>query len=161
MVERIAESILIAHGDEHIAQAISMPRNFHSVATLGHLGRGIAVVLAFLQITGASGLYPIEMTPDFFQLIHPLLPITYGVDALRETIGGFYGTFYWKSVGVLGFMALMAYVVGVLLKRGLANVMRLVNEQLDGGELIVSDRVEVAGHGYRLRDVLILSLIHI
>lgn len=125
------------------------------VATLGHLGRGIAVVLAFLQITGASGLYPIEMTPDFFQLIHPLLPITYGVDALRETIGGFYGTFYWKSVGVLGFMALMAYVVGVLLKRGLANVMRLVNEQLDGGELIVSDRVEVAGHGYRLRDVLI------
>lgn len=124
------------------------------IATWGHLGRGIVVVLAFLQVSGASGLYPIEMTPDFFQLIHPLLPITYGVDALRETIGGFYGNFYVRSLGILALMAFVAYLVGVLLKRGLANVMRLVNDQLEKGGLIVSDRVEVVGHGYRLRDVL-------
>ena len=41
------------------------------VSTFGHVGRGIAVVFAFIQIPGASGLYPIEMTPDFFlSLIH-------------------------------------------------------------------------------------------
>jgi putative membrane protein len=61
------------------------------VSAFGHIGRGIAVVLAFLQIPGASGMYPIEMTPDFFRAISPFLPFTYGIDALRETIGGFYG----------------------------------------------------------------------
>lgn len=125
------------------------------IATLGHLGRGIVVVLAFLQITGASGLYPIEMTPNFFKLIHPLLPITYGVDALREAIGGFYGNFYLQSMAILGGMALFACIVGVFVKRGLSNVMRLVNEQLERGGLVVSDEVEVRGNGYRLRDILV------
>ena len=31
------------------------------------------------------------MTPDFFRAVHPFLPFTYGIDAMRETVGGFYG----------------------------------------------------------------------
>ena len=50
------------------------------------------MVLAIIQIPCASGLYPIELLPGFFHAIYPLLPFTYGIDAMRETIGGFYGT---------------------------------------------------------------------
>ncbi|MGO1859307.1 YhgE/Pip family protein, partial [Ancrocorticia populi] len=39
---------------------------------LGHVGRGLCVVLVIMQIPGASGLYPIEVMPGFFRAIYPL-----------------------------------------------------------------------------------------
>lgn len=124
------------------------------IAAFGHIGRIIAVVLAFLQIPGASGMYPIEMTPGFFQQIYPLLPFTYGIDAMRETIGGFYSDHYWKAMGTLLGMALVALVLGTLLRRWLSNVNMQVNKELEDGGLIINERVEVVGSSYRLTDVI-------
>ena len=124
------------------------------ISALGNIGRIIAVVLAFLQIPGASGMYPIEMTPDFFQALHPILPLTYGIDALRETIGGFYGDHYWKAMGTLLVMAVVAFVLGTLLRRGLSNVKGMVNRQHAASGLVLNDQVEVVGSSYRLPDVI-------
>ncbi|WP_334143949.1 YhgE/Pip domain-containing protein [Corynebacterium nuruki] len=124
------------------------------VSAFGHIGRGIAVVLAFLQIPGASGIYPIEMTPDFFRAISPFLPFTYGIDALRETIGGFYGDHWWRATGILVGMALVAVVAGALLSRRLSHVKALVNGQLKAGGLITNEEVQVVGSSYRLTDVI-------
>ena len=55
-----------------------------------HIGKAIAVILLIVQIPGSSGMFPIEMMPDFFQVIHPLLPFTYSIDAMREAIGNFW-----------------------------------------------------------------------
>ena len=43
---------------------------------------------------GQRGNVPIEMTPTFFQLIHPLLPFTYCIGAMREICFGV----YWPSL---------------------------------------------------------------
>src|SRR5699024_11443214 len=56
-------------------------------STLGLVGKFIAVLLVIMQIPGTSGLYPIELLPGFFKAIYPFLPFSYGIDALRETIG--------------------------------------------------------------------------
>ena len=56
-----------------------------------HIGKALGVLLVVLQIPGASGLYPIEMQPEFFQALKPWLPFTYGINAMRESIAGFYG----------------------------------------------------------------------
>ncbi|MEY8565784.1 YhgE/Pip domain-containing protein [Corynebacteriaceae bacterium 7-707] len=124
------------------------------ISALGNIGRIIAVVLAFLQIPGASGMYPIEMTPDFFQALHPVLPLTYGIDALRETIGGFYGDHYLKAMGTLVLMAVISFVLGTLLRRGLSNVKGMVNRQHAASGLVLNDQVEVVGSSYRLTDVI-------
>ena len=58
--------------------------------TFKHIGKALAVLLVILQIPGSSGTYPIEMTPAFFQHLHPLLPFSYGINAMRECIAGFY-----------------------------------------------------------------------
>lgn len=123
------------------------------VSAFGHVGRGIAVVLAFIQIPGAAGLYPIEMTPSFFQELNPFLPLTYGIDALRETIAGFYSNYYAKNLLTLMFMAAVAYTVGYLLRRSLSSVNTLVNNQLEEGGLINNEEVRVVGSGYKLSDI--------
>ena len=66
--------------------------------TFKHIGKALSVILVILQIPGSAGTYPIEMTPAFFQFVHPLLPFTYGINAMREAIAGIYGMNYWKNL---------------------------------------------------------------
>ncbi|MBX5443501.1 MAG: ABC transporter permease, partial [Solirubrobacteraceae bacterium] len=67
---------------------------FSVTMAFGYVGKGMIILLVIMQIPGASGIYPIEMMPGFFQAIYPFLPFGYGIDAMRETIGGFYGADY-------------------------------------------------------------------
>jgi putative membrane protein len=78
-------------------------------AALGPAGRIVALALLMLQLTSSGGTYPVQTTPGFFQVIHPLLPMTYGVEALRHAIdGGPAGTV------VTGVLALLAYGIGAV-----------------------------------------------
>lgn len=120
----------------------------------GHVGRGLCVLLVIMQIPGASGLYPIELMPGFFRAIYPLLPFSYGIDAMRETIAGFYGAHYWNNIGVLALMMLLSFVLGLVLRRRLANFNLLFNRQIASTDLLIGEKVQVVGSGYRLTDVI-------
>ena len=120
----------------------------------GHVGRGLCVLLVIMQIPGASGLYPIELMPGFFRAIYPLLPFSYGIDAMRETIAGFYGAHYWRYIGVLSLMMVLSFVLGLVLRRRLANFNLLFNRQIASTDLLIGEKVQVVGSGYRLTDVI-------
>jgi putative membrane protein len=78
-------------------------------AALGPAGRLVALALLMLQLTSSGGTYPVQTTPAFFQAVHPLLPMTYVVEALRHAIdGGPAGTV------MLGLLALAGYGAGAL-----------------------------------------------
>ncbi|GAA2622832.1 YhgE/Pip domain-containing protein [Paractinoplanes durhamensis] len=79
-------------------------------AAFGAPGRIVALALLMLQLTSSGGTYPVQTTPDFFQAIHPLLPMTYVVQAVRHAIDG--GTDWPVRAGVV---ALLAYGLGSLL----------------------------------------------
>nr|WP_268876471.1 YhgE/Pip domain-containing protein [Corynebacterium yudongzhengii] len=123
------------------------------VSTLGHVGRVIAVVLVFIQIPGASGLYPIEMTPDFFRALYPFLPFTYGISAMRETVGGFYSNQYVTDMAVLFGMAAVAYAISIAARRRLSGINMVVNQELDRGGLAVNEEVHTVGSKYRAEDL--------
>ncbi|QBO35141.1 YhgE/Pip domain-containing protein [Periweissella cryptocerci] len=53
---------------------------------LGPLGMLVALVYMFLQLSVAGGTYPVFLTTHFYQAVHPFVPMTYAVDALRHTI---------------------------------------------------------------------------
>ena len=70
--------------------------------SMRHIGKALAVVLLVLQIPGSSGMFPVEMMPEFYQVLNPLLPFTYSIDAMREAIGGMYGAHYLIDMLILG-----------------------------------------------------------
>ncbi|BCJ54758.1 membrane protein [Actinoplanes sp. NBRC 14428] len=84
-------------------------------AALGPAGRIVALALLMLQLTSSGGTYPVQTTPWFFQAIHPLLPMTYVVEALRHTIdGGPAGTVVTGVLALLGYgLAALALTVAV------------------------------------------------
>ncbi len=49
-------------------------------------GSFVAIVFLVLQLSGAAGVYPIQISNSFFKAINPYLPMTYTVKAFRETI---------------------------------------------------------------------------
>ncbi|WP_421734150.1 YhgE/Pip family protein [Cellulomonas sp.] len=72
------------------------------LAVLGSAaGKVATIALLMLQITSASGTYPVETTPAFFQAIHPLLPMTYAVEGLRDLITGTPDARLWRAVAFL------------------------------------------------------------
>lgn len=118
--------------------------------SFGYIGKGIAVLLVIMQIPGASGIYPIEMMPDFFRALFPFFPFTYGIDALRETIGGFYGLHYLRYMAVLVLFAALAFILGLFLRQRLGNFARLFNSKLADTGLFLSEDVQTLGSRHRL-----------
>ncbi|WP_328722181.1 YhgE/Pip domain-containing protein [Streptomyces sp. NBC_00247] len=57
-------------------------------ARFGAAGRILVLALLMLQLTSAGGTYPVRTSPGFFEAIHPWMPMSYVVDALRRLITG-------------------------------------------------------------------------
>ncbi|MFE4534054.1 YhgE/Pip family protein [Streptomyces scopuliridis] len=78
-------------------------------ARFGPAGRILVLALLMLQLTSAGGTYPVQTSPGFFGAIHPFLPMSYVVDALRRLIsGGGLGP-VWQACAVLA-----AFTAGAL-----------------------------------------------
>lgn len=119
-----------------------------------HVGKGLCVVLVFVQIPAATGLYPIEMTPAFFQAVYPAFPFTYGINAMREAIGGFYGNIWACDVAVLAAFFAVSMALGVLLRPYLVNLNRLFARQIEESGLINGERVSLPARRYRVAQLL-------
>ena len=108
-------------------------------ATFKHIGKAVAVVLIILQIPGSSGTYPIEMMPEFFQKLHPLFPFTYGINAMRECIAGYYGNLYVKNLLFLSIFVALSLFIGLVLRPLLQNLNHLFDRRLDTTELMLCE----------------------
>ncbi|WP_414470162.1 YhgE/Pip family protein [Methanobacterium sp. ACI-7] len=85
-------------------------------SAFGNAGKAIAIVILVLQITATGGIFPVEILPPFFQSLHPYLPLTYAVGALREVIGGIIWSIYWYNVGLLTVFPIAAFALTLLIK---------------------------------------------
>lgn len=107
--------------------------------TFKHIGKALSVILVILQIPSSAGTYPIEMTPAFFQFVHPLLPFTYGINAMREAIAGIYGMHYWKNILCLAVFLPIALGIGLLLRPHLLNLNYLFDRKLAETDLMICE----------------------
>ncbi|MFJ5970867.1 YhgE/Pip family protein [Streptomyces sp. NPDC093060] len=84
-------------------------------ARFGAAGRILVLALLMLQLTSAGGTYPVQTSPGFFNALHPFLPMSYIVAALRRLItGGGLGP-VWLACAVLA-----AFTAGALALTALA-----------------------------------------
>ncbi|WP_460772116.1 YhgE/Pip domain-containing protein [Microbacterium sp. GXF7504] len=122
--------------------------------TFGYIGKGLAVILVIMQIPGASGIYPIQLMPEFFQSLYPFFPFTYGIDMMREVVSGFDGFAYWRYFGTLLLFVAGAFFLGLVLRRAVSNLTRLFTQQVGATDLFTSEEGAPSGPGYRLSHLL-------
>ena len=119
-----------------------------------HVGKALCIVLVFAQIPGGSGLYPLELTSSFFQGIYPFLPFSYGINAMREALGGFYGDYFVHDLMMLGLLLVSCLIIGMLVGPLMSNVTRMTARQVHAGDLYNGEEVLTPERPYRSTQVL-------
>ena len=118
----------IFHHDYGIIYALTV--------SFGDIGKAICVVLLVMQVAGSGGTFPIEVAPEFFQKVYPLLPFTHSMNAMRECIAGFYGNTYWKELGTLALFLIPALLLGLVLRKPVIRLNDAFTEKLESTHLI-------------------------
>ncbi|GCF93887.1 phage infection protein [Enterococcus florum] len=102
------------------------------VALFGTVGKGIAIIILVLSISGGGGNYPIQVSGKFFQAINPWLPFTHAVNLLRESAGGVYWPNARTDILILCFIIVLFGVVGTwaypILQPKLAKLTKISHE---------------------------------
>jgi putative membrane protein len=58
----------------------------------------------------------VEILPPFFQAIHPFLPLTYAVGALREVVAGVIWSNFWYNIWALALFPALIFILTLLIK---------------------------------------------
>lgn len=90
--------------------------------TFDDVGKAIAVIMLVLQVAGAGGTFPIEVTPGFFNMINPFLPFTHGMNAMRDAVAGLYGHNYVFSLLKLFVYFPIFFVFGTVFRTPLIKI---------------------------------------
>lgn len=104
--------------------------------SFGDVGKAIAVILMVIQVAGSGGTFPIEVAPKIFQSVYPLMPFAHSMAALRETIGGLYGSTYWTELGYLCIFLIASLFLGLILRKPIIKLNEKINEKLESTHLI-------------------------
>ncbi|MGN5881974.1 YhgE/Pip family protein [Staphylococcus simulans] len=106
------------------------------VSLLGNPGKAIAIIMLVLQIAGGGGTFPIEVTPEFFQKIHPFMPFSYAIDAMREAVGGYVPEILTKKIIFLSLFGIGFLLIGIIFKPMIDPVMRKVAEKAEKSDVM-------------------------
>lgn len=106
------------------------------VLAFSDVGKAIAVVCVVIQIAGSSGTYPIELLPAFFQKVYLFFPFPYAINAMRETIGGLYGSDMAVYLLQLSAFIGVALVIGLLIRKPFKNFNRFMMHRMEDTKLL-------------------------
>ena len=108
---------------------------YTACSVFGNAGKVICIVLLVIQIGGSGGTFPIELTPKFFQSIHPFLPFTYAISLMRESIGGIVTEVLSKDLALIASFIVLAILSGVFLKKPFNNIITKFSEKFEESHL--------------------------
>lgn len=106
------------------------------VSLFRNVGKAIAVVLLVIQIAASGGTFPIEVMPEFFQKIHPLLPFKYAIGGLREGVGGIVSELLIRDTKVLFGFFVVFLLIGLIGKKYCNKFMDRFTKKLEESEIV-------------------------
>ena len=116
---------------------VFMMINYALAFALENIGLGAGVIILVLQVAGSGGTYPVEVLPRIFQILYPVMPFKYSMNAMRECIGGTYGHTYAKCMGALCLFFVASVLFGLILHRPAQWINRLIAESKEESEIML------------------------
>lgn len=78
-------------------------------------GKILCLLFMVCQLTAGGGVLPTEILPGFYKAMHPLMPMTYTINALRNTILGMESDSFQYNCGILIIITVISALVVMLL----------------------------------------------
>ncbi|WP_320406971.1 YhgE/Pip domain-containing protein [Methanobacterium paludis] len=127
---QISSPLLFALVTVYISMC-SMLIVYSMTSAIGNAGKALAIIVLVLQITGTAGIFPLELLPSFFQAIHPYLPLTYAVGALREVVAGVLWSNFWYNMELLTVFPAVTFVLTFVIKEKMDKRAQWMEEKLE------------------------------
>ncbi|MFB1097192.1 YhgE/Pip family protein [Terribacillus sp. JSM ZJ617] len=82
---------------------------------LDNVGRFLGIIVLLIQIGAGAGTYPVALLPEFFQVVHKFVPMTYAINGFREiiSIGDDWG-YLWRQAGYLSIFSVIFLALTIL-----------------------------------------------
>lgn len=103
----------------------------------GNVGEALAIVVMVIQVAGAGGTFPIEVLPEVYQFVYRYLPFPYGMNAMRETVGGIYALDYWKYIGALSVYLVISLFIGLVLAIPFRKLNHMIEESKEKSGVMI------------------------
>lgn len=103
----------------------------------GNVGEALAIVVMVIQVAGAGGTFPIEVLPQIYRRVYQYLPFPYGMNAMRETIGGIYAMDYWKYMGYLAIYAAISLFIGLVVAKPFRKLNHMIEKSKEKTEIMI------------------------
>ena len=104
--------------------------------SFGNIGKALAIIGLVLQLGGAGGLMPVQMSAPFFQAVYPWLPFAHSMEAIQGAMAGIYGDHYLVSMGLLAAFLVPVLVLGLVLRRPIIRLNDWVLAKLDETKVV-------------------------
>ena len=101
------------------------------ISAIGTVGKGVVVLLLVFQISGTGGIYPIQIMPQLFQVLHHYLPMTYAITLVREAQLGVVWSNYWPALIILLAIGIVTVIVCVIIKEKADKASHYFEEKLE------------------------------
>ena len=105
------------------------------ISLFGDVGEGITIILLVFQISGTGGMYPVQIMNNIFGVIYPYLPMTHGINIVREAQLGLIWANYIPSFTKLLVFAMVVIFVSFILKERFDKRTKYFDEKLDDSGL--------------------------
>ncbi len=103
---------------------------YTTASVLGDVGKAIIVVILVLQMAGSGGNFPIQVAPEFYQIIYPYLPFTYAINGVRQIMAGIVYPILLKDIAILSIYMIVFLIIGVLFKNIINKPVNKIEEKL-------------------------------
>lgn len=115
-IVRFALDLNVVHAGATIGIMVLASATFAAIimalnVLLGSVGQFLGLVLMLVQLVTAGGTFPWQTLPGPLAALHFALPMTYSVDAIRQTMYGGSAAATWSDAGVLACWLLGALLV--------------------------------------------------
>ena len=105
------------------------------ISAFGQVGKVISILLLVFQISGTGGIYPIEIMGPIFKTLYPYLPMTYGINIIREASLGLLWSNYIPSFIVLLVILIATVVICLLIKEKADDISHYFENKLEESDL--------------------------
>ena len=119
----------------YIVSGVFMIVVYSFVSALGDVGKGIAIVLLVIQISGTGGIYPVEIMADFFKILNPYLPMTYEITLIREAQLGLVWSNYLPALIILLGIGVATVIVMIIIKTKADKITHYFESRLENSGL--------------------------
>jgi len=110
---------------------------YSMTVSFGKVGEALSIVIMVLQVAGSGGTFPIELLPRAYQVIQPIMPFYPAMNALRETIGGFYQNDYLYYMAMLLAHTIIPLLLGLLFRTPLIHLKEKVEKELEKTNILI------------------------